>query len=67
MATGSATIVRKPSPAIKPEKPKTVVCAFCGTEFPADADKCPNCNHINIEKYRMKKKPQSSSDDDMDI
>ncbi|MCD6595750.1 hypothetical protein J7L68_08780 [bacterium] len=53
--------------AIKPDNPKTVVCAFCSTEYPADADKCPKCNHVNIEKYRIKKKPQSSSDDDMDI
>ena len=66
-ATEHTTKPMKTSRAVKPEKPKVVVCPFCGTKFPADADRCPNCNHINIEKYRVKRKSQSSPDDDIDI
>lgn len=31
-------------------------CQFCGEIYDEDMDKCPKCNHINIEKYRLKKK-----------
>ena len=60
-----------PTPQQKPTKPtssNTIVCAFCGTEFDVASDKCPNCNHVNIEKYRVKRVSKSApSDDDLDI
>jgi len=33
-----------------------VVCSFCGTQFDIGLDKCPKCSHINIEKYKVKRK-----------
>jgi len=48
-----------------PPQPKTssqsasgisTICAFCGEKFDIGLEKCPKCNHINIEKYRIRRK-----------
>ena len=62
----SATSFSKP----KPKAPAgETVCTFCGTKYSMELDKCPKCNHINIDKYRLKKHtPQyNDADDDFDI
>lgn len=65
-ATQNATSFAKPKQ--KPS-PGETVCTFCGTKYSMELDKCPKCNHINIEKYRLKKRtPQhKAEDDDFDI
>ena len=65
-STQSATSFSKP----KQKAPAgETVCTFCGTKYSMELDKCPKCNHINIEKYRLKKRtPQhKAEDDDFDI
>jgi len=38
-------------------------CAFCGEKFDIGLEKCPKCNHINIEKYRVRRKSDKGADD----
>ena len=48
--------------------PTETVCSFCGTKYSMELDKCPKCNHINIEKYRVRRNTSSkNADEDLDI
>ena len=48
---------------------KQTVCAFCGTKYDAELQKCPKCNHINIEKYRIQKSSSNApgTDDEFNV
>lgn len=52
-----------PLPEIEEISGDTYICAFCGTEYDVNFDKCPKCNHINIEKYRVHRKDDITNED----
>ncbi len=61
---------RETRPQVSSPSGKKVICSFCGAEFDFDLTKCPSCQHINIEKYRIRKAEESdlqSSDAEFDI
>ncbi len=76
-ATAKPSVATRPAKASSRKKKKfsadsdsdknTVVCPFCGTEFDINLDRCPNCHHINIEKYKIRRKDSSAESDDFDL